>query len=240
MSFLTELEEYTDVNGFVGPGPCKGHGRTCDNHLMFSAEAYLTLTQNPNPGNLLRVVMLCDLVHKVTFPSGWFSRYPGDPGWDLTPDNLLGYLTLCYKEQAQALLEHLSLYDGMITITYDKEGWLCWRQPQLYFAMLAVAGRLSRFNPIHIALAIWTALVIMVSGLGVDPHHDQDARRLSYLLIRVVSPKSILSRLAAKIWWKRLRQQYGDEGMRLVYFRYFGIPHPISKYSRNDWEIHAS
>lgn len=243
-SFLKELKAYTNTDGFVGNTPCAGSGRTGDNMLMFSAEAFLVLKDNwmynhPTAARSTAVSMI-NLIPKVTFPSGWFSRYTVDTdiGWDLTPDNLLGYLTLCTKEQANALVEHLHMYDGMVTITFDKEGFTPYRQPQLYFAMLAVAGRLSRFNPIHIALAIWTALVIIEAGWNKPSTEDQDARRLSYLLIRLVETRSFLCKLASKIWWQRLKKDYGYEGLRLVYTRYFLNPnHPIARWALNVWDL---
>ena len=238
--YLEELKAYTNKEGFIGPTPCAGLGRICDNHLLFTAEAYLVGDRINTGTDWTIIYRMKFLQDKFNLPNGWFSRYPGDPGYDLSPDNLLGYLTLCTKEQAQALLDYATLYDGNIQIYTPT--WTQWgasfifRQPQLLCATLAKAGKLSRFNPLHWLLTLYTAGVILVAGMGEDPCQDQDSRRLSYMLIKIVQDYSLLCTLASKVWWGRLKKQYGMEGLRLMYSRYFSPEHPIARYAKNVWD----
>lgn len=233
--FFQDIINYQDSLGFIGGHPtAPGSGRQSDNAGMFTAEmlriAY-DLDCHEDTASNMRLLLDAQ---------GTLHRYPGDSSPDLSPDNILGFLNYCSlydnrEPSAQLLLTRGLKGFGSYTTPWSRDGFL-FRQPQLITAMLAASGRLSWWKLYYLPLVVYTALVIAVAGHGVAPEDNQDARRLSWHLIQIMKTKSFLCRLASKIWWRRLRLQYGDQGMRLVFGRYFDMNHPFAKFAVNEWE----
>lgn len=235
LDFQLAIRGYQDSLLFVGGHPVpQGTGRMSDNSGMFTSE-YLRIAMDLGspyiPSN--NMPELLD-VH------GILHRYPDDSNPDLSPDNYLGFLHYCTmagnpgRELAERLYRFGKANWGAYSVPWSKEGFI-WRQPQLLCAALAASDRLSMWKFWQWPLVLYTALVIAVAGMRADPIGDQDTRRLSWHLLHVMS-KSRLCRFAAKIWWKRLKKQYGIEGMSLVFARYFSHTHPFARFCINDWE----
>ncbi len=225
---------YINKDGFIGGNPIPPDmGRVCDNHSMFTAEYH----------RIRKDLGATDFdwdMFKFLTPEGQPLRYPGADA-DLSPDDYLGLLNFFkltpigkYLYAGRLLsfgFRNLGFYNSPKT----REGFL-WRQPQLLTAALATNDRIKWYSFWYFPLVLYTALVIAVAGTKASPVDDQDTRRLSWHLIQVMQDTSLLCRLAASLWWKRLRKQYGEDGIRLVFGRYFGFGHPFARYAVNEWE----
>lgn len=250
MHYLDEIEEYTNFDGFIGPSPCKNEGRTCDNHLLFTAEMSTALIKNTDDHPYLffetapTIINYTHLIKDLTLKSGWFSRYPGDRVNDLSPDNLIGYLSLCSKDEALGLLNHALSVKGNIegsTRTWKEWGEaFTFRFVHMWCLALMKSKRYSNFNPLHLLMLGYSVLYIATSGITDNKKTNADTRKLCYLFMVQMGHYSKLCKISEKIWWKRLRRQYGSEGMRAVYSSYFspsGQPaHPLSQLAVNAWE----
>lgn len=225
---------YTNKDGFLSGNPnSQGQGRVCDNHSMFTAEFHrirFDLGATEYNGNMFSFLS----------PEGQLLRYPGADA-DTSPDDYLGFLNFCTLQNigrylfANKLLDFNTKHFGSMTIPWSQSGFM-WRQPQLLAAVLATANRIKWYSIWFLPLTLYAALVIAVAGITASPVTDQDTRRLSWHLLMVMQGSSLLCRLAGKLWWKRLRKQYGDEGIRLVFSRYFTPSHPFAQYAVNPWE----
>jgi hypothetical protein len=230
MGYIEDLKEYTNKDGFVGPTPCAGSGMMCDNHALFTAEAFWTSTHNSTP---IASLAILGALYTLVDNNGIIRKYPGELGYDLSPDNWIAISSLPIK--TEDVLEHMWLFDGFADITGTWPAFM-YRQLHLLYLQLIVAKSISNYNPLRYLLEIYSALVILTAGIKASID-DLDNRKLTYVLIRGVRHKSFLCRLAEKVWWKRLKSQYGPDGMREVYKRYFGVNHPLAKYAKNAWEL---
>jgi len=228
--YLLACRPYLNKDLMMGGHPVPADaGQQCDNHAMFTAE-YLRIAKDIDP-SYKPSNHVWEFEH-----NGQLYRYiTSDSALDLSPDDYLGYLNYCnlYDQQsALRLLDFGRANWGSYTSPWSTVGFL-WRQPQLWCACLAAAGKLRFY---HLPLVIYTALVILVAGHGASPIADQDTRRLSWHLIQVMKGVSWLCRQAAKVWWRRLRSQYGEDGMRIVFARYFDASHPFARFAVNELE----
>lgn len=238
MGKLDQFEEacipYTNKDGFLSGNPnSQGYGRLCDNHAMFTAE-YNRIRHD------LGATAYSGAMFGFLTPQGQLLRYPGADA-DTSPDDYLGFLNFCVLQNIGRYLFSKQLLDfgikhyGSMTIPWSQAGFM-WRQPQLLAAALSAAGHIAWYTFWYLPLVLYTSLVIAVAGIKADPVTDQDTRRLSWHLLMVMQESSLLCRLAGKLWWRRLRKQYGEEGMRLVFSRYFTPSHPFALYAVNPWE----
>lgn len=234
--FEKAVAPYQDQNYFVGGHPVpRDAGRQSDNAGMFTAE-------------MLRIIN--DIDHTEDPPtkmkdlldaSGVLHRYPDDSSPDLSPDNMLGFLNYCSLFPNRQVLAKRLFWRGVrglgsYTPSWSKDGFL-FRQPQLVAALISASGSLRFWKFWQWPLVLYAALVIAVGGYKKSPMDDQDSRRLTWHLARVMEKNSLLCRLASKVFFRRLRKDYGDEGMRLVFARYFTPDHPFAKFALNPWEI---
>lgn len=235
--FINAMAPYLNVDHMAGGHPVNEFHtrRNNDNHGMFTAE-YLRIVNDLNPA-----LRPDECMEQLVDDKGVLHRYMGDIEPDLSPDNLLGFLNYVeLRPEKRPLAKRI--YDrgrkgwGSYTTPWSAEGFL-FRQPQLIMALIAASGGAAWYKFWQWPLVIYTALVIAIAGRGIPAENDQDARRLSWHLIQIMKGHSLLCRLAARVWWGRLRKQYGDEGMRLVFGRYFNMEHPFAHFAINDWEI---
>lgn len=238
MGKLDQFEEacipYTNKDGFLSGNPnSAGQGRICDNHSMFTAE-YARIRHD------LGAKEYNGNVFGFLSNSGQLLRYPAQDV-DTSPDDYLGFLNFCTLQNigrylfASRLLKFNTDHFGSMTVPWSQTGFM-WRQPQLLTAALAAAGHIKWYSLWYLPLVLYTALVIAVAGTRASPVTDQDTRRLSWHLLMIMQNESLLCTLAGKIWWRRLRKQYGEEGIRLVFSRYFTSEHPFARFAKNPWE----
>lgn len=239
MPFIEELKKYINKDGFVGNGPCEGQGRTCDNHALFSAEAFYV--NEDNTPNQPVIIGYNGKAHKVRFyleelsqfidKSGKPYRYPNMEE-DISPDNWIALSSAGGPVVNDLMLAFMKRSYGFANKTIT--GFM-YRQLHLLCCQIANGPGLKWYNPLHMLLIIYTGLIIGANGLFTSIL-DTSNRKLNYILIRGMVPHSFLCKFAATIWWSRLRLQYGEEGIRKVYSIYFGPDHPIAKYAKNPWD----
>jgi hypothetical protein len=170
---------------------------------------------------------------------GLFSRAPGDNDPEAVDDYYglsAGLVAAQFPRAAQRIVSYGWKHFGSFNnANPGKWSWstFLWRQPQLMVAEYAAALKMPLWQ---LPFRVYTALVIATSGMFVTTS-DTTNRRLNWLLIQSTK-KSWLCRSASKVWWWRLKKQYGDGGMREVNLTYFGSPsHPLVKYAVNEWEM---
>lgn len=235
ISFKEAMKPYINKDGFVAGTKCEGLGRTCDNHVMFTAEYYalLKLRNELTPDDIETSKKLIDSV----IPDGILRRYPGDNDSIDQIDNWLGLINWCvtinYKKPLlRALmhgLAHLGFYNPTKSFNYSA---FLWRFPQIFYGLLVGLG-IPKI--LYLSLDACIALIIGFSCFRVPPDQDMDSRRLSWHLQRIAS-SSILCYTARRIWWSRLMKDFGPAGMNLVEGIYFNPEHPFSKYFINDYK----
>ena len=236
-----EIKDYIDGNGLVAPGLVE-HGtiRASDNGTMFSSEYYIMLKERDELHSLDADTWET-LIRSCMKESGLTVRAPKDLAVD-APDNIIAILAaskvLDKPKVAQDILTyglaHKGFYDPAPT---DKINWSAFqfRQLQLVFAMLCASNSYRWYKIWQLPLMLYTTLVILISCLNT-PTQDTDSRRLCWSLIHAVAKDSLLCRLASKVWWKRLRKDYGDEGYRVVCNIYYQDNHPFKRYAVNPWD----
>jgi hypothetical protein len=243
MSLKEEIAEFRDQYGMVNLWRSRGTEGS-DNGPMFTSEYIIMLLQNQ------QAWMLDVTEYKVLMwncmKDGLLSRKPGDSGQE-GPDDYHGVLAAC-SVLNDTLIPRQILHHGMRNFGFFNNqnpnsftkndgsiAWeaFLWRMPQL-LALNYAAARIWR--PWVPLLNAYAALIIATSCIGV-PTGDTDPRRLSWLLIQGMH-KSWLCKLAAKLWWARLKRDYGVDGMRAVARIYYPKDeHPFQRYWKNAWEL---
>lgn len=239
-----DIKLFTDVNGYINPALVDvTKGRQCDNS-MFTNEYFIMLNklgqyEKKDFQYWLSLMAMC------TEERGLYLRYPDSVGDQEGPDDhyalfaaskVLGEIGFA-EEFLSYGWKHLGWYNTEVLNTYKtRQGttnWTAfqWRQPQMYFAAICAANKHRWYKFWNIPSMIIAAATILFSSHGADTIADLDARRLTYLLILSVEQDSILCRLAAKVWKRRLLTDYGDTGMREVYRRYCRDNHPFGIYA---------
>lgn len=244
MSLRREIRPYTDRNGLVTPGLYDGqHDRGSDNGVCFTSEYYILLADNQQiqPGDKEEYTRL---INSCSVRPGLIARAPGVNQGGPPPDDLYAVAAasrvLDLPEIAKAVCDYGDANRWIFNADRpgnphwyeegkDFEAWLG-RQPALVCALRAAAGQKLNF-----ALVIITAALIATSCVSDKKDHT-DPRRLSYLLVRAVQGKHWLLDLACKVWWNRLKKDYGEEGMRAVALIYYQNEHPFRRYWKNVWE----
>lgn len=240
MGLREEIQDnYTDVNGLVCNRPClKTEVNPSGNGVAYTGE-YLGILDARGELEAIDSLRWYQIAQKV-WGLGPLSRGPNQ----LDPESVDDYYGFClgnsisvFPGWAKLALSwgfyHWGSFNNVEPSKWTFQSFL-WRQPQLLYAMACSAGKIR--NPVYWPLSVYTSLVIATACM-FSAKTDWDSYRLTWLLIQTVSPHSWLCRQAAKLWWRRLRKAFGDEGMRGVYAGYFGVEHPFSGYAVNDWEL---
>lgn len=204
-----EIKPFIDGDGLVAPQLSNGAWRSSDNGPMFTAEYYIMLNRVDRLSNG-DGIDFHDLIGRCVGADGNLHRAPHDE----SPDEIDDHIAV------------LALYAEF----NDKPQWTLpfrlFRFPQLVYAYLLAKGVPSL---LMLPLAKWSALVILYAGLRNLPQSDADARRLTWHLIQATKRKSLLCRLAAKVWYSKLYKDYPN-GMRGVAENYYRDNHPFIRY----------
>jgi hypothetical protein len=238
MTLRAEIQPYTDGDGLISCQLSNGIWRTSDNGPLFTSEYFILLKEN-HEFLFTDIHDYTSLIDSCMTRPGCLSRAPDDQGQE-APDDYIGVLGCCHFLGITSIprsifiygLKHLGNFNNKSAWTFTGESFL-WRMPQLIFLSYLGTGFWFLY-PLMIPLAFYTALVIASSCMNT-PISDSNARHLAWFLV-IGTQKSFLCRLASKIWWKRLRKHYGDEGLRAVDKIYFK-DHPFIRYQINKWEM---
>jgi len=246
MTLREEIKPYIDGYGLVSPAVVpKGAMRSCDNGTSFLSEYHILLKRRGED----RITSGGDAwdwshtIRRCMQEPGLTVRAPGDRASD-SPDNTLAILS------AAQVLGVPSIAIEMLRYGRKHRGWFnpekpgsifhknsysiywetfLWRQLQLLTATVAVAGKLRRH---HLPLVMYTASIILITGLRNIPLSDTDARRGCWHLIQAMKRHSWLCKKASEVWYKKLYKDF-PTGMRGVAALYYEKGHPFQKY---DWE----
>lgn len=144
-----EIKNYTDGLGYVCPHPVEaGVLRGCDNETMFTSEYHVMLHKRkedlPHDAEEWEIKMM-----KCMKEPGLMVRSPGDT-WLDSPDNMLGVLCAAQVLErplvAKLILSYGYRHLGIYNPTGESQ-WIwsafLWRQPQLFAACNAAAGKLN-------------------------------------------------------------------------------------------------
>lgn len=233
---------YFDGQGLLAPQPNPGLIGS-DNGPMFLSEYYVMLKQHGNL-TISDVEMYCFKMTVCMNPDGTLNRVMSPHKASQTgPDDYLGVLNGCLqlgitelpRRMLLAMFCFLGFMNNVDSGKKTVESFLA-RQPQLIAAM--VAASYPKWTIGHILMRLlffpvfaWSSLVIAVSCMGV-PTSEADPRRLGWHLVQITKGYSILCRLASKIWYKRLDQDYQGKGMSAVAGIYYQpqFNNPYMKY----------
>lgn len=241
MSLKSEISAFIDVNNLVSPqaqvNPTK---RESDNGVLFTSEYNMLLALRKEDS--LEDSELWELrMNSCMLQPGLLSRAPNDHGQE-GPDDVLGFLgaakVLNRPILAQQMLnygyKHLGWFNNEIPGSLKKlDGsginWQAfqWRQLQILGATWGAAGKLSWYKFWQFPTMFYTAMSIALSCINT-PLSAADPRILSWCLIKATSD-SLMCRLAAKLWTKRLMKDFPN-GMKDVFTLYFPENHPLRIY----------
>lgn len=233
MSFEQEIEaNYVDGNGLVAPyRVTRDNVNGSDNGVTFTSEYFVILNQlgKVTTAHLDRFK---GTIGRCFREPGLLSRSPHHPDQE-GPDDYYGLAAACVALNDPKLAtdvvtygkKHRWNFNNVTPGKFTGSSFLG-RQPQLVCALYSAA---KKFTPFILPLRIYTALVIAISCIRT-PVTDTDSRRLAWLLIQATEPSSILCRLAAKIWRRRLLKAYGPTGLQAVSQIYYQADHPFIKY----------
>lgn len=211
-NFEQDIQSYIDPQtGMVALQP-NTDGRSCDNHLLFTATASRVFGY-PSTGQLFLAV------HKFRLATGSYTRYPGDPepsSWD----DHLG-LAVAHPELAKEILDYAYGNDwtwNSAEGTADKAKWLG-RIPLFVPTVLAAAGtKLSLFNQIR-------AAVCFVQNT-FEKREETSGMCLLFLAQHAFKDQGIILDIATRFWRWRSNKKYPN-GMKDVYGIYFK-DHPFT------------
>ena len=86
---------------------------------------------------------------------------------------------------------------------------------------------------LELPLFLYTALVILVTGLRNIDKKDADGRRLCWHLIQATKDYSIMCNLASKVWYWKLYKDFPG-GMKEAVSCYYKKQHPFTLW---DWDV---
>ena len=241
MSIRQEIQPYIDGNGLVSnrivsPGTLSGS----DNGPMFTSEYYIILAKS----NLLTTQDKIDFNNKILscISQDLLNRVPtGQSDGQEGPDDYYGVLDACMalgnigipRKFLRAVLKYKGSLDNVSPGKWQWQAVLI-RQPQLLASM--VAASFPTWNPLHVLIRVLAmplfliaAFVLLASCVGV-PKDQADPRRLGWHLLQVVSKVSLMCKLASRLWYGRLRKDYGNAEMQGVAYIYYERGHPFVKY----------
>ena len=239
MTFRDEMIPYINNYGYAAGSKVQGLGRTCDNHILFTALYYITLKLRGEslPTDRAEVERL---INNITL-HGVLLRYPGDiESVDDSFDNYVAYAALCVHfklwrpmlRTVVRMITHIGFLNA--TKVFTRNAYFGFpRFPTLCLcAFPAALGLPSPFN-------IWVGLVTIVNSNKGEPRLAADNRKNAWLLIQAMS-NSYFCRKGAKVWLRNVFLDYlGDElddgsnttAFRLMLLAYFVDPqYPLVKY----------
>lgn len=230
MSLKSSIEYgYIDKNGLVSPhliAPSSQGYTASGNGLCYTGEYYCLLEQNNELVDADRQAFEKKVRSQCT-TQGCLQRSQGDTTAE-GPDDYYGVAAGCQATGNFLLADDIISYGWKHFGSYSLNGkWsatsFLWRQPQLLCALYSAARRL----PLVLwPLRLYTALVIAFACRNAKVG-DQDAWRLTWLLVQATSPVSFMCRLASKVWLRRLHKRYGTPGMPQAVAGYFETHHPF-------------
>lgn len=241
MSLRSEIQaNYVDAFGMVMPHPSNSDTQMgSDNGILFTAEYLIALAKRKEL-ILEDKLQWTSIVSKCLNPYCNLKRGPYTDAQESVDDHY-GLFAACktlnmvgipkFIKRAMFSNWGFSNNEAPGTIRH-KDGTINWdafliRQPQLVAAMISASNEKRWY---HLPLYLYTAIIIATSCMFTSVS-DSTSRKLAWLLIQTVAPDSLLCRLAAKIWFKRLYKHYNSsDPMRIVYGIYFGFAHPLAKY----------
>lgn len=206
MDNFSNITNYLTIDEFVSPGPVPpGTVRASDNHPLFTSE-YLILQKLT--GNAISIRSLLSVI-KCIDQLGYLHRMPGELSPD-EPDDHYGVI---------ALLSVLGLKNRV------RLPWKCCHLALIYMRAMqrgglenAVGRLLSPIVATIIALSNWT------------PKSDVGNSMLTWCLIQGTKNHSLLCRLGAAVWRRRMVKAYGPQGSKgaaAAYFNPSGANHPL-------------
>ncbi len=244
MSLREEIRPYVDGNGLVNCSLNHGDGkRGSDNGVCFTSEYYDLLADN-GESTRFDVEEFRQTINRCSVLPGLVARAPGEKQGGPPPDDLYAIAaasrTLGCADVAEAIVKYGESTNWVFNAdnpgnphqygNNDYEGWLG-RQPALICALKSAANR-----ELPGWLKIVTAIVIATSNM-YDELGNTNVRRIAYALVKSVEGQKGILAWASKVWWNRLRRDYGDEGMRAVAKIYYQDNHPFMRYWKNKWEM---
>lgn len=234
MSLKSEIAlNYEDADGLVSPKRCLSSAiNASGNGVCYIGELVTLLKLRGELDFRDETYFHVCMLNCMRTP-GLLTRGPHHPDQN-SVDDYYGFAAGCvatgFSGLANYAIEHGWKYYGAFNNvnpgTWTWKSFL-WRQPQLVCALYAAAHR----APIWVyPLRVYTALVIATSCMRASPL-DADARRLTWLLIQTMHSSSFICRLAAKLWFRRLYNDY-PKGMQDVALMYYEQEpeHPFIKY----------
>lgn len=243
MGLMQAIKPYIEATGLVishkvDPDTSFNSG----NGLMYTSEFYIMayrrgLLKQEDINNFEKLVLSC------IGPSGALNRNPlphesGQEG----PDDYYAILNACIQLGIVSIpriflksaMRHLGALNNVQLGKWTPQSFLL-RQPGLV-ATLITACFPSLKNPLHYLIRalffpfyLITAIIIALSGISA-PIEEVDSRRLAWHLAESTDKRSLLCFLASKIWFNRLKDQYGDNGMKTVATLYYEKGHPFATY----------
>lgn len=208
------ISEHQDYNtGLVGLSKNYA-GRDCDNHLLFTATAYIVFKAFPREQYL-------NLINQCRLKRGVFTRYPGDPqttSWD----DLLG-LAVSDLDLANEII-----FFGVFSDWKWQSDWLG-RMPLFVCTLKGAAGvKLSLFSQVK-------AAACFISNL-FEKKGETSGICLLYLAQRVLIDHGVLLNATIAFWRLILQRRY-PRGIKEVYEIYFGPTHAFSLLAKEDFEV---
>lgn len=226
MSLREEIQPYIDGNGLVAPNLTGNAVRGSDNGVMYTAEYLIMLKYLRCPLPYITISCVDECFDEA---KGILSRAPGDKGQE-GPDDYYAFCALLSVMRwygfGKTMLYHGFKHFGFFDNGNGGGSAFLWRQLQMIAAMASAAG--LGWVPLFWPFYLFAALVIATSCIGV-PTSQADPRRLSWHLIQATW-RSPLTRLASKIWYRRLYRDYGPDGMKAVAKVYYRDNHPFQRY----------
>lgn len=215
MGIRDEFKPYQDYLGIVAPSPCDPTKRGSDNGGVFTSEFYIMLAYNNEltEGDNDSFIKLVN----AFVQDGYLRRFPGD-------------LTITETDDHHGILAAAKVLGVSDKIPHIKIPFKLWRMPQLFY--LRDCHKYKWWKFWMWPTLLWTLGVIKFSCPKSTPLNDQDARRLSWLLIQGVSGTSSLLDEVIKDWYIRLYEDYGPTGMKAVAASYY-LPVGNNPFAKN-------
>lgn len=230
MSLKQDIQPYIDCEGMISPSIPQPGIPGSNNGLMYTSEYIIMLMRN-DEANQDDVSYYRNKLELFCKEPGLLGRHPHGAGDQEGPDDYLGVAaalielgTEIDEKMAMSVIKYGFKHIGIMNnVCPGKFSWSSFlgRQLQLPAAYFNAAG-----FPI-LVLNTYCAFSILLSCWRV-PTNNCDARRLGWLLIQCTR-KSFICRMAAKVWYKRLYNDY-PTGMKGVAAQYYVPGHPFAKY----------
>lgn len=207
---------YVDGSGLVAPEPTNySILRSSDNGPLFTSQ-YLILQRLA--GEELDTSALKALQSCID-DQGYLRRVPNDPTED-APDDHYGVLSAFVLLNLPGIGPRLPLR--------------CLHPVLIYLKLLSLSPMLRMaLSPIRTLMSPIVALIIAFSNHNSDPNETSN-KLLTWTFIQAVASKSILCRLAGKVWHNKMVQLYDTKcPMGVIAKIYYSKGHPFITYFEN-------